>query len=201
MRQLADIENELDAIGARFWLIGRRSVRELPNILVYNEKIQFCLSGRYSGGFAVVCVTNLRILLIDRKPFFLTLEDIRYDMIMEVDYSYQAFNSTIKIFVPNKSLTFTAYKKHDLRRMTRYIQKQVIANRHQHSLEQQAISNEQPSMQSTSPVGATPGITAPVAVLSSASADTGESFPISIPQAINPYIKSTLTVRRRSSRL
>lgn len=122
MVRMQAIEKQLQKIGSpiRYW--GRAELRELQHILTKDEEIKFCLNGRYSGGFALLCVTDRRIILVDRKIFYLTLEDIRYDMISEVDYNYRLLDATISICTPNKTLEFTSYKKIDLRKLTNFVQ-------------------------------------------------------------------------------
>lgn len=139
MVQMQAIDKQLQQLGTpiRYW--GRAELRELQHILTEDETIRFCLNGRYQGGFALLCVTDRRILLVDRKLFYLTLEDIRYDMISEVDYNYRLLDATISVCTPNKTLKFTSYKKADLRKMSSFIQTYVMEVRQQ--------PQQQPSLQ------------------------------------------------------
>jgi hypothetical protein len=108
----------------RFW--GRGELRELRHILMDNETINFAVNGYYSGGFALLCVTNQRLLLVDHKPMYLSLEDIRYDMIAEIDYNYRLLNAAVRIFTPNKQFMFTSWSQHKLRELTNYTQQRVM---------------------------------------------------------------------------
>lgn len=128
-----EIDRQLKNIGVSFWFFGNAELRELRHILVEGEVIEHCLLGRYEGGYAVLCATNLRLLLIDKKPFYLTLEDVRYDMIVEVDFAHRLLDATIRICTPNKTLRFTSLKKHELRLMTVFIQNRVMTLRQQHA--------------------------------------------------------------------
>lgn len=124
--QLASIDTELP-----FWV--HAEVRELPRIIVEGEMIQGLVSGRYEGGFALLCTTSHRILIIDKKPLFLTVEDIRYDMISEVNYSHQLFDSSIHFSSFSKDLWFTSFKKQQLRRLTDFIQHKMSELRENHT--------------------------------------------------------------------
>ena len=130
-----EVQRQLQAIGADFRYWGRSEMHELEHILVPGENIRYCLNGRYEGGFAMLCITDQRIVLIDKKPLYLTLEDIRYDMVAEVDYSQRLLNSTIQICTVNKKLAFTAWKRHTLRQATSYIQNRVMEFRQQHMMQ------------------------------------------------------------------
>ncbi|MDB5183317.1 MAG: hypothetical protein JWO47_1101 [Candidatus Saccharibacteria bacterium] len=131
MVQMQIIEDQLAAIGADFHFWGRAEKRELRNILVEGEIINHCLNGRYEGGFAMLCATDRRLLLIDKKPLYLTLEDIRYDMISEVDFSHRLMDATMKICTVNKTVSFTSFHNTTLRELTAYLQDRVMETRHQ----------------------------------------------------------------------
>jgi hypothetical protein len=46
------------------------------------EEIYELVNGIYEGGFAIVVATDVRLLLIDKKPMnYLNVEDLRFDMI------------------------------------------------------------------------------------------------------------------------
>lgn len=131
MVSIQDIQNQLQRIGVaiRFW--GRAEMQELRHILVPGEQIKGCLNGHYEGGFAMLCITDQRILLVDKKPMYLLVEDIRYDMIVEVDFGYRLLDASTTLCTPNKTLTFRAFKQKELREATTYIQRRVMELRQQ----------------------------------------------------------------------
>lgn len=124
------IEARLSKLGVRISRWFRAEIKELQNILMDGEEIISVVPGRYFGGYAILIATDQRLLLIDKKTFFMNLEDIRYDMISEVDYSSRMFDATITIFTLNKQHKFTStkYKRH-LRQLTGFVQRQVMAIR------------------------------------------------------------------------
>jgi Bacterial PH domain len=126
MVSASTVENQLRRTGHHIGLWGRSEVRELSNILLPGEEINDCVNGHYLNGFAMLCATNQRIILIDAKPMFLTVEDIRYDMIAEIDYSHSLLNATIKVFTPTKSLVFTSWNITRMRRLATNSQQHVL---------------------------------------------------------------------------
>lgn len=120
------IEEQLKRVGCNFRFFGRPEIRELANIIMPDESIACAVNGRYEGGFALLCVTSHRLLLIDRKPMFLTLEDIRFDMISELDFSARLLDSTIRIMTPNRTLVFTGWNQHRVRNILNYTQQRVM---------------------------------------------------------------------------
>ncbi|GAC1387813.1 MAG: hypothetical protein NVS1B7_2530 [Candidatus Saccharimonadales bacterium] len=143
------VQKQLRQIGADFRHWGRGEAREIPQALMEGEALQVALMGRYSGGFAMLIATDQRILLIDKKPLYLTIEDIRYDMVAEVDYRHQLIDATVHICTLNKQLRFTSTRKPELRQLTNFIQVRVSELR-QH---QQVMNN---MMQSPQTAGVSP---------------------------------------------
>jgi Bacterial PH domain len=176
------VEEQLKRLGCNFKFWGRPEIRELTNILVPDEIIAGCANGRYSGGFALLCVTNMRLLLIDRKPMFLTLEDIRFDMIAEIDYSARLLDSTLRIMTPNRTLVFNGWSHHRLRKILNYTQQRVMEIR-QHYLVQQF----QPPAKNQHNAPLVGGL---------AMQSTGGQHHATLP--LNPYTRVPMLMRRRT---
>jgi len=132
------VDAQLKRIGCNFKLWGRSEINELDKILIDDEVIAQCVNGEYSGGFAMLVATNHRVLLVDKKPFlYLTVEDVRFDLISEFSYNHRMVNGTIKIFTPNKTLNFTSWNQRRLRKLLEYVQHRVLEMRQQQQLAQQ----------------------------------------------------------------
>lgn len=181
MISLDQVEQQLKRIGCNFRFWGRPEVRELRNILVEGEVIAQCANGFYEGGFALLCVTDRRLLLIDKKPMFLTLEDIRFDMIAEIDYNARLLDGTVHIITPSHKLVFTSWNQDRLRRLLNHVQERVMEIR-QHYMQQQF----QPQMQVRDEQ-----YTAPVVGSVMLQGNTQHAAPV------NPYTAVPLTMRRR----
>ncbi len=127
-------------------------LKELSQILMDNEEIISMLTGRYYGGYALLVATERRLLLIDKKTMFMSLEDIRYDMISEIDYSSRLFDATITIFTVNKQHKFTSVKHKDhMRHLTVFVQKQIMAIRQPQNMQELAREIEEDNHQQTMP--------------------------------------------------
>lgn len=205
-----EIDRQLKNIGVSFWFFGNAELRELRHIMVEGEVIEHCILGHYDGGYAVLCATNLRLLLIDKKPFYLTLEDVRYDMIVEVDFAHRLLDATIIVCLPSKKLRFTTRKKHELRLMVSYIQHRVIEFR-----QQQVMQTQYSTSLSAQPVSAAwqpqafiePPRTIPRSMKRVArtaingTSPGNETRPLAaIQQAVNPYAQNSFAMRQRISR-
>lgn len=200
-----EIERQLKRLNVHFTFFGNSELGELQHIIVENEQILYCTNGRYSGGFAVLCVTNMRVLLIDKKPFFLMLEDHSYEMITGVDYSYRLLDATIKIRTANKTLRFTGFNRQALRDATSQIQQQVLHFRQLHIMRAESEQSTMTQVMDTPMLEGdqSTNFSAPVMV-PALSDDTGmvsATLPdIGISKSANDYIKTPLLIRRRAPR-
>lgn len=181
MVSLNYVEEQLKRIGCNFRFWGRPEIKELANILLPDEIIAGCTNGRYEGGFALLCVTNMRMLLVDRKPMFLTLEDIRFDMIAEIDFSARLLDSTIRVITPSRSLIFNAWNTIRLRKILNYTQQRVMEIRQPYLTQQFQPS---PKHQEHAP------LVGGLAMQHSAKHTL---------TALNPYTRIPILMRRRST--
>lgn len=136
MVSLAVIDAQLKQVGCSIRMWGRAEVKELCEILLPGETIAVAVNGQYDAGFAMLVATDFRVLLIDKKPKYLTLKDIRFDMITELDFANRLMDSTIRIFTPNRELRFIALNSAKLRKLFTHTQHKVMELRHHFMMQQ-----------------------------------------------------------------
>ncbi len=121
-----DVDRQLRRIGydPNGW--GRGEMRELKNILMPDEEIEECVNGYYEAGFAMLVATKHRVLLVDKKPLnYLTVEDMRFDMISEFDYSHRVIGAHASISSGSKTLQFDSLNQRRLRSLLTYVQNRM----------------------------------------------------------------------------
>jgi hypothetical protein len=139
MVSLTLIQHQLKEIGFNYRGWGRTEVNELANILLPDEEIFECVNGFYDGGFALLVATDVRVLLIDKKPLnYLTVDDLRFDMINELDYNHRLFGAYISISAGNKNLKFTSLNQPRLRKLIGHVQRRMAEVKRQQSTHQEA---------------------------------------------------------------
>ncbi|MEJ0073239.1 MAG: PH domain-containing protein [Candidatus Saccharibacteria bacterium] len=183
MVSLQKVEEQLKHVGCNFTFWGRAEIRELSNVLMPEEVIAQATNGSYEGGFAMLVVTNYRVLLVDRKPMLLTIEDIRYDMIAEVDFHNRLLGSTVRIFTPMRNLVFNSWSGPRLRKCVNYIQQRVMEIR-QHGM----VAQQQMQAPAGTPI--------PLGAFNPAMAQTQQG-PAPYTPTMNPYTKVPMLSRRR----
>ncbi|MDB5168699.1 MAG: hypothetical protein JWO41_55 [Candidatus Saccharibacteria bacterium] len=134
------VEKQLKRIHFNHLSWGTSEVQELPNILLPDESILECVNGIYEGGFALLVATDMRVLLIDKKPLkYLTVEDLRFDMISEIDYSHRLFGARINISTGSKNLKFNSFNQPRLRSLIGHVQNHMATikkQQHTHQVDQ-----------------------------------------------------------------
>lgn len=131
------IEEQLKRIHFNQHGWGRSEARELPHIILPDEEIYEVVNGIYEGGFALLVATDIRVLLIDKKPMnFLTVEDLRFDMINEIDYNHRMIGARISISAGAKNLKFRSYNQQRLRKLITHVQ-HCIADGKRQQVDQQ----------------------------------------------------------------
>jgi hypothetical protein len=110
---------------------------------------------------------------------FLTLEDIRFDMIAEIDYHARLLDSTVHIITPNRKLVFRSWNQKRLRVLLNYTQARVMEIR-QHFMVQQFQAARQTNQDRVTAVGSLV-----------VQGHTQHALPM------NPYTKAPLLMRRR----
>lgn len=197
MVHVDEVKSQLVEIGATNLMWGRAEIRELPKILFDGERLKHVLNGRYEGGFALLCATDQRVILIDKKPFYLTLEDTRYEMISDVQFNHRLIDASIWIGTVHKRLVFRAYHHSRLRSLTNFIQQKAMDSRQQWQQAPTALTEPtfvQPSLVPALPQTAGMDSRLPVDPIQSILTATKNNRP-----PVNPY-KMPIMIRHRVSR-
>lgn len=103
-----------------------RELSEIPNLLMPDEQMLAVVSGFYTAGTAVLCVTSKRLLLIDKKLLRFSLEDVRFESIKEVNFSQQAFFASLKFFYAGKDMQFRTWHRRELRLLSQLVQEKMF---------------------------------------------------------------------------
>lgn len=195
MVRVKDLEKDLKAIGCRVDLWGYTELVELAKVLTPEEQVASVINGFYEGGFALLCVTDHRVLLIDKKPFLLIVEDLRYDMIVEVDYKAHIIMSSFDVLTPTRNLRFSSWNRKRLHNAMCYAQQRLLEIRNRQSLMHDAI--EQAHTAGYSPTMAPGHVEPAFAEVPSPFAEMNgidKSYPAYV---MNPYTKAPILSRRR----
>lgn len=185
------IDAQLKRIGVTVNLLGGAERDELQHILTDHEEITAYVHGWYESGFATLLATTERLLLVDKKLFNLSIEDVRYDMIAEVDYNARLLDATVRINTLNKVLRFTSMRQRHLRNLTTYVQHRVMQLRTNQAFTwQQFEQTPQTAGSGLMKHSFTPQTASPQMPL-----QAPQLSPMKRLTPMNPYAKASLTTR------
>ncbi len=95
-----------------------------------NEQVLGVISGFYTAGTAILCVTSHRLLLVDKKLIRLSYEDVRFEAISEVNFSQQLFLASVKFYFSGRNVQFRSWYKKELRMLAQFAQNKMFESRH-----------------------------------------------------------------------
>lgn len=110
----------------RINFFARREMLELPRLLLPGEEVLAVISGVYTAGTAILCITSKRILLVDKKAIRLSFEDVRFEAVKEVTYSQQVFTAALRFFYAGRELQFTSWYRSELRMIAQLVQQKMF---------------------------------------------------------------------------
>lgn len=91
------IVSELHDVGVDHYQWLGPEGQELFALLRPNEHIGGVLYGRQETGTALIVATNQRLMFIDKKPFFLKIDEIDYESLHAINYENIGFFATVTL--------------------------------------------------------------------------------------------------------
>ncbi len=100
---------------------GRSECAELKKILSNTETVEHLVYGFYNGGRGILVATNKRILLIDKRSFFVNVEEFLYDLLHSATVDKNSLLPQITLVSPHSKLTFKTVSDAKLKKMSDFI--------------------------------------------------------------------------------
>lgn len=91
------IRDELKVVGVGALGLKTAEVSQLAKILHPNEKLGGVIYGRYDDGIAWLVATDLRIIFIDKKPLFMTTDELTYDVVSGIKSSHGGLATSVTL--------------------------------------------------------------------------------------------------------
>lgn len=89
------IVDELRAAGASSYALNSMEGRYLHTVIHQSEHIGGVVYGKHKDGMAMLVATDKRVIFIDKKPMFVNLEEIKYDVVSGVSMGKSGFSSEV----------------------------------------------------------------------------------------------------------
>lgn len=112
MPTLAEIQTQICNLDGFETFLGRKEIKELPNILQADEKVENIIQGTYNNGNGILVATNKRLVFVDKGILFgLKVEDFPYDKISSIQYETGILLGKLTIFTSgNKAIVDNVIK-------------------------------------------------------------------------------------------
>jgi hypothetical protein len=106
MPTLDEINLQIKNLGGVEGFLGRKEIKELPNILWADESVENIIQGTYNNGNGILVATNNRLVFVDKGILFgLKVEDFPYDKISSIQYETGIIMGQLTIFTSgNKAI-------------------------------------------------------------------------------------------------
>lgn len=127
------IKRELQEVGISWLGLQRFTSRYLPQVVHKNEHIHGAIFGRRKEsegifGFveALLVATDKRIIFVDHRPGYTTMDEVSYDMVSGVNVSTAGFYASVTLFtkIANYHLSYSRIQA--AQQFADYIEKRVI---------------------------------------------------------------------------
>lgn len=106
MPNLSEIQSQISNLDGLETFLGRKEIKELPNVLWDDEKIENIVQGTYSNGNGILVATNKRLIFVNKGLLFgLKVEDFPYEKITTIQYETGLIFGKLTIFTSgNKAI-------------------------------------------------------------------------------------------------
>jgi hypothetical protein len=118
---LEEVQAQIGHIDGATKVMGRKEIKELPQILWEDEKLEKIVQGRYESGFGVLVATNKRLLFVDKGIMKLRVEDFPYDKVSSIQYKTGLLMGTITIFASGNRAEIKDVEKNQARAFGDYV--------------------------------------------------------------------------------
>ncbi len=127
------VRAELKQCGVSSIAIRRFTGRYLPKVIHEDEHIQAAVFGHHKQsealfGFAegMLVATDKRVIYVDHKPGFTTMDEVAYDVVSGVNVSSSGIYSSMTLFTKMGNYTVSYARLESIQRFADFIEKQRI---------------------------------------------------------------------------
>jgi hypothetical protein len=121
--------------------LGRKEIKELPQILAENENINHIVQGTYNNGNGILVSTNRRLIFIDKGFLYgLKVEDFPHDKISSIQYETGLLLAKIKIHTSGNIALIDNVEKSSARQFSEFVRDYISQPKQQEQIVVQTSS-------------------------------------------------------------
>jgi Bacterial PH domain/Short C-terminal domain len=148
--RLEEIKEQIGHLDNASRLLGRREIRELPNILWEDEEIEKLVQGTYGNSTGILVATNKRLVFVDKGIAKLRVEDFPYDKLTSIQYQTGLVMGTVTIFASGNRAEIKNVAKDQCRGFADYVRARITSAIGHAGVSQQPMDTPPPKTTATS---------------------------------------------------
>ncbi len=127
MPSLEEIREQIAHLDGTSRVLGRKEIKQLPNILWEDERVERIVQGSYNDGLGVLVATNKRLVFVDKGIVGLRVEDFPYDRISSIEYSTGLLGGKLTFFASGNRAEIKYVPKDQCRNFAEYVRARSTA--------------------------------------------------------------------------
>lgn len=105
--------------------LGRREIKELPQILWEDELPELAIQGLYNNMSGLLVATNKRLIFVDKGVFSLTVEDFPYDKVTSLQYNTGLAFGGLEIYASGNKAEIKQVSKNQIKPFAEYVRARI----------------------------------------------------------------------------
>lgn len=119
------IKKELAKAGMTAYGQFKMSSRHLPKVIDEDEHIKGVVYGHCGSGLAMLVATDKRVIYLERRPFFTSMDDLSYDVVAGVKYVDAGIFPSVELHTRMGDYTLTYVSPIPASRFEKYIESRI----------------------------------------------------------------------------
>jgi general stress protein 26 len=119
------IKKELAEAGMTTYGQFKMSSRHLPKVIDEDEHIKGVVYGHCGSGLAMLVATDRRVIYLERRPFFTSMDDISYDVVAGVKYVDAGIFPSVDLHTRMGDYSLTYVSQVAASRFEKYIESRI----------------------------------------------------------------------------
>lgn len=126
MPSLDDIKLQIKSLDRVSKYLGKREIKQLPDILWEDEVVENIVQGIYSKGLGILVATNKRLVFVDKGMIYgLTVETFPYKNISSIQYSTGLLYGKLTIFSSGNKSEIDNVGKKEVRLFSEFVRNKL----------------------------------------------------------------------------
>ena len=116
------VRRELEGFGLGRYAMRSPESHYLPYVIRVNEHLGGVTYGWHEGNLVMMVATDQRIIFLDKKPLFISQDDITYDVVSGVSFAHAGIGSTVTLHTRIRDYKIRSFSLRSAEGFVRYIE-------------------------------------------------------------------------------